>query len=398
MEPEEQQGWRPAAPPRRPRLTTASIAGAVGIPYTPRLAAVPDAPVLPDQAERLRPGTMLEMIGQEDVRIQLATMLQSAARRSAESVRAGGPPVPPEHCLFHGPPGCGKTTLARIISTFMGTRLIETSAIAMSTPKMLMLQLCELQDGDVLFIDECHRLSKKCTEVLYRAMEEFKLDVPSGSGKNQRVIPVDIAPFTLVGATTEVGSILLPLYDRFGFTAEVQFYEDAQLQQILLKACENLDHPFSMSDDAALMLASHSRGTPRVAIMLMKKVRDVAMATADANEDGSYPPVEVDTDLVRSALDLFGIDELGLNPTDQKILLSILVQHGGGPVGIHNIAATTGEDQRTVRLSELWLIRCGLLSRGQTGRVATEKAFVHMQRRYPDVPNCPPDLKRGIRL
>lgn len=371
-----------------PAMTQASLSEALGIPYVPP----PPRAVRPErsdsQYDRIAPGTVLDMTGQDAVRRQLMIALQAAQRQNR----------PPGHILLVGPMGLGKTTLARMVSTFMGTRLVETDSLVLSKPKLLVSVLADLRPGDVLFVDEIHRLTRKVTEGLYKAMTEFRINVEQGSGPKTSVEEVEIAPFTLVAATTEPGSMLGPLFQRFKIVGEMEYYSIDNLTDIVNTAAGKYDIPFILDPDAAVSLAKRSRGTPRVALNMMEKARDVVASTHQPDEDGNWPMIFIDEMVVNVTFQLFDIDDMGLTRQDRQVLRDLVIRHGGGPVGVNNLSATTGIDQPTIRNTiEPWLIRAGFMSRGQTGRVATPEAYEHLDKQYDDIPRVPADIKRGWR-
>lgn len=353
--------------PPEPVLTEAMIAQSLGMPYTPELVVVEETP--PEPEPTIRPGQLLDMIGQARVRRQLGTMLQAALRENRQA----------EHCLFLGPPGLGKTTLALTVARYMGKRLFKTNSLTLHSPTMVVKILQDLEDGDVLFVDEIHLLTKKVAASFLTAMEDGTIEVVSGTGKNKTSIEVEVAKFTLVGATTEPGGIPQPLYDRFGFVGEVEFYSTDELTQIIERAATKLDNPVDVTPEAAKALALRARGTPRAGLRLLRKVRDVGKSTQEPDENGEYPRFTITEGLVNATLGLFQIDKLGLTPQDVTILRDLLVRHNGGPVGVKALAATTGIDQRSIEnLIEPMLIRLNLMSRGTNGRVATVAAYEHL--------------------
>jgi Holliday junction DNA helicase RuvB len=306
----------------------------------------------------LRPRTLAEVVGQERVREQLSLLLEAARGRQRVA----------DHVLMSGPPGLGKTTLAMIIAAEMSAPLRLTSGPAITHAGDLAAILSGLNEGDVLFVDEIHRMSRPAEEMLYMAMEDFRVDVVIGKGPGATAIPLDIPPFTLVGATTRAGLLPSPLRDRFGFTARLEFYEPEDLERIVHRSAGLLD--VQLRTDGAREISLRSRGTPRIANRLLRRVRDYAQVRADGI---------VTRDLARAALDLFEVDESGLDRLDRAVLDVLCRRFGGGPVGVSTLAVAVGEERETVEeVAEPFLVRQGFLARTPRGRVATPGAWAHL--------------------
>ncbi|SDI22966.1 Holliday junction DNA helicase subunit RuvB [Sinosporangium album] len=306
----------------------------------------------------LRPKRLDEFIGQARVREQLSLVLHSALRRNR----------PPDHVLMSGAPGLGKTTLAMIIAAELGAPLRVTSGPALERAGDLAAILSTLSEGEVLFIDEIHRMARPAEEMLYLAMEDFRVDIVVGKGPGATAIPLDIAPFTLVGATTRAGLLPAPLRDRFGFTAHMDFYDVGELERVLHRSSRLLG--IVLPDDGAREIARRSRGTPRIANRLLRRVRDFAEVRADGL---------VTRDLASAALDLYEVDAEGLDRLDRAVLGALLGKFGGGPVGLSTLAVAVGEEPETVEVvAEPFLVRQGLLARTPRGRVATAAAWIHL--------------------
>jgi Holliday junction DNA helicase RuvB len=306
----------------------------------------------------LRPKRLSEFVGQPKVREQLQLVLESALRRNR----------PPDHVLLSGPPGLGKTSLAMIIAVELGTPIRVTSGPAIERAGDLAALLTSLADGEVLFIDEIHRIARPAEELLYMAMEDFRVDVIVGKGPGATAIPLDLAPFTLVGATTRAGLLTGPLRDRFGFTGHMDFYGTGELEQVLRRSAELLG--VDLRDDGASEIASRSRGTPRIANRLLRRVRDYAEVRADG---------VVTEPIARAALAVYDVDELGLDRLDRAVLDALVRRFGGGPVGVGTLAVAVGEEVETVEeVAEPFLVRAGLLARTPRGRVATPAAWQHL--------------------
>jgi Holliday junction DNA helicase RuvB len=306
----------------------------------------------------LRPKRLADFVGQQRVRDQLSLVLESALRRGR----------PPDHVLLSGPPGLGKTTIAMIIAAELGMPLRLTSGPAIERSGDLAAVLSTLSEGEVLFIDEIHRLARPAEEMLYLAMEDFRVDVVVGKGPGATAIPLEIAPFTLVGATTRSGLLPAPLRDRFGFTAHLDFYAPDELEVIIRRSAGLLG--VRLRDDGAAELASRSRGTPRIANRLLRRVRDYAEVRADG---------VVNRAVARAALELYEVDEEGLDRLDRAVLEALVRRFGGGPVGLSTLAVVVGEEAETVEVvAEPFLVRRGLLARTPRGRVATPAAWQHL--------------------
>ena len=306
----------------------------------------------------LRPRRLDDFVGQPRVREQLGLVLTSALRRGR----------PPDHVLLSGAPGLGKTSLALIIAAELGAGIRVTSGPAIERAGDLAAVLTALGEGDVLFIDEIHRIARPAEELLYVAMEDFRVDVVVGKGPGATAIPLEVAPFTLVGATTRAGLLTGPLRDRFGFVGHMDFYEPAELEQVLSRSAGLLG--VQLRPDGADEVARRSRGTPRIANRLLRRVRDFAEVRADG---------VVDREVARAALRVYEVDDLGLDRLDRAVLDALVRRFGGGPVGISTLAVAVGEEPQTVEeVSEPYLVRAGLLARTPRGRVATPAAWAHL--------------------
>lgn len=319
----------------------------------------PDAGELERAAEAaLRPKQLSEFVGQRVVRNQLQLVLDAARGRG----------LPPDHVLLAGPPGLGKTTLAMIIAAEMGTSLRLTSGPAIQHAGDLASILSSLQEGDVLFIDEIHRLARTAEEMLYLAMEDYRVDVIVGKGPGATSIPLTLPPFTVVGATTRSGLLPAPLRDRFGFTAHLEYYETDELEQVVTRSAKLLGVP--IVDVAAREIASRSRGTPRIANRLLRRVLDYAQVRGSGS---------LDLEAAQGALCLFEVDPLGLDRLDRAVLDTVCRRFAGGPVGLTTLAVTVGEEAETVEtVAEPYLVREGFLVRTNRGRAATPKAWKHL--------------------
>ena len=306
----------------------------------------------------LRPKRLDEFVGQPKVREQLQLVLESALRRGR----------PPDHVLLSGPPGLGKTSLAMIIAAELSTPIRVTSGPAIERAGDLAALLTSLTDGEVLFIDEIHRIARPAEELLYMAMEDFRVDVVVGKGPGATAIPLDIAPFTLVGATTRAGLLTGPLRDRFGFTGHMDFYDSAELEHVLARSAQLLG--IDLRDDGAIEIAGRSRGTPRIANRLLRRVRDYAEVRADG---------VVNATIAHAALAVYDVDQLGLDRLDRAVLDALVRRFGGGPVGVGTLAVAVGEEVETVEeVAEPFLVRAGLLARTPRGRIATPAAWQHL--------------------
>ena len=306
----------------------------------------------------LRPRALDEFVGQGELKEHLTIVLEAARRREQ----------PVDHLLFAGPPGLGKTTLAGIVATEMGVHLHVTSGPALERAGDLAAILTKLEDGDVLFIDEIHRLSRAVEEILYPAMEDFQLDIVVGKGPAASSIRLTMPPFTLVGATTRTGMITGPLRDRFGLVARLDYYESEELRAIVERAAGILD--VVIDRDGAWEIARRSRGTPRIANRLLRRVRDFAEVRADGT---------INAEVARAGLALFGVDDLGLDKVDRAILKALCVQFNGGPVGLSTVAISVGEQPETVEdVYEPFLITQGMIARTPRGRVVLAAAYEHL--------------------
>src|ERR1022692_2712584 len=306
----------------------------------------------------LRPKRLSEFTGQVRVREQLSLILQSAVRRGR----------PPDHVLLAGPPGLGKTTIAMIVAAELGVPMRITSGPAIERSGDLAAVLSTLSEGEVIFIDEIHRLARPAEEMLYLAMEDFRVDEVIGKGPGTTATPLETAPFTLVGATTRAGLLPAPLRDRFGFTAHLDFYQPGELEIIIRRSAGLLD--VTLTDEAAVELSTRSRGTPRIANRLLPRARDHPAVRADGVVTG---------DIARTALEIYEVDEHGLDRLDRGVLEALIRRFGGGPVGLSTLAVALGEGAETVEVvAEPFLVRCGLLARTPRGRVATAAGWSHL--------------------
>ena len=334
----------------------------MGIPITDRVPEVLHTDPEPTPTRTHRPATNVDMIGQEKIRVQLAMLLQAAKKRGEQ----------PPHILFHGPPGLGKTTLAEIVAAETGGKLVRTTASAVNSPFKIAKELAQLEDGDVIFIDEVHGLSKITMELLYTAMEDGRIEVSSGKGERTKSISVTLKQFVLVAATTVPGKLDQAFRGRFGFVASLEYYSAEALGTIIARVAGK--RGLNLVEGAALALGRRSRGTPRTALHLLGSAADYATLIADEGDE----PV-IDEDAVADSLALAGIDSLGLTPDDRRFLESLCVDHTGGPVGLANIANSIGVDHPTVvGMIEPFLLRAGLIKRGSRGRMATPAADEHL--------------------
>jgi Holliday junction DNA helicase RuvB len=314
--------------------------------------------------QSLRPQTLRQYIGQDKVKANLEVFIEAAKMRR-ETL---------DHVLLYGPPGLGKTTLAAIIANEMGVSLRTTSGPAIERPGDLAAILTALEPGDVLFIDEIHRLPRTIEEVLYPAMEDFCLDIVIGKGPSARSVRLDLPPFTLVGATTRAGSLSAPLRDRFGVLSRLEYYNEQQLTDIVVRTAALLETEIDWL--AAQELARRSRGTPRIANRLLKRVRDFAQVRGNGS---------IEESLTKEALELMQVDRLGLDHIDHKLLKGIIEKYRGGPVGLDTIAATIGEESQTIEdVYEPYLLQIGFLQRTPRGRIVTEAVYRHFQMEVPE--------------
>ncbi|EKU94430.1 Holliday junction ATP-dependent DNA helicase RuvB [Alloiococcus otitis] len=322
-----------------------------------------------DQAEEtfeksLRPRFLSQYIGQDNVKKELSVYIQAAKDRQ-EAL---------DHVLLYGPPGLGKTTLAMVIANEMETSIRTTSGPAIDKPGDLVALLNDLDPGGILFIDEIHRLPRVIEEMLYSAMEDFYIDIIIGEGESAHPVHFPLPPFTLIGATTRAGSLSAPLRDRFGILAHMEYYSQEDLDQVVRRSAQVIAtevHP-----KGSLEIAGRSRGTPRIANRLLKRVRDFAQVQGDGT---------ITQDLARQSLDLLGVDDMGLDQLDQKLLKMIITLYQGGPIGLNTLAANIGEEMETIEdMVEPFLLKTGLLNRTARGRVATQKAYDHFQLPSPD--------------
>ena len=309
-----------------------------------------------DQFEAtIRPDSIDEYIGQSEVKENLEIFIEAAKMRHE----------PLDHVLLYGPPGLGKTTLAYIIANELGSNLKTASGPSIEKSGDLAAILSTLEAGDVLFIDEIHRMPRYIEEILYPAMEDFTLDIIVGSDSSSRNIKIDLPPFTLVGATTRAGDLSAPLRDRFGITSKLQFYTVEELTDIIKRTARVLD--VEIEEEAARELAKRSRGTPRIANRLFKRVRDFALVKGNGT---------VDLAITEDALERLKVDKMGLDNTDHELLLAVIEKFGGGPVGIEALSSSIGEEVTTIEdVYEPYLLQTGLLKRTSRGRIATDKAY-----------------------
>ncbi|MGO9614337.1 MAG: Holliday junction branch migration DNA helicase RuvB [Dissulfurispiraceae bacterium] len=311
----------------------------------------------------LRPRFLDEFVGQERIKDNLKVFIDAARQRKE----------PLDHLLFFGPPGLGKTTLATIIANELGVNIKTTSGPVLERPGDLAAILTNLSDMDILFIDEVHRLPRIVEEVLYPAMEDYKLDIIIGQGPNARTLKLPLPSFTLVGATTRTGLLTSPLRDRFGIICRLEFYNDEELRKIVKRSAYLLK--IGIEDDAAIEIAMRARGTPRIANRLLKRIRDFAQVKGDGT---------INMDISKKALDALDVDGRGLDETDRKLLRTLIEKFGGGPAGIEALAASLREDRETIEdVYEPYLLQEGLLERTARGRVATKLAYEHLGIKVP---------------
>ena len=321
--------------------------------------------LLPEDSNEnsLRPHTLREYIGQEKAKQNLSIFIEAARRRS-EAL---------DHVLLHGPPGLGKTTLAGIIAAEMGVNIRITSGPAIEKPGDLAALLTNLSENDILFVDEIHRLNRSVEEILYPAMEDYAIDIIIGKGPSANSIRLDLPKFTLIGATTRAGQLSAPLSDRFGVTLRLELYTPEELTRIVTRSAGILEVP--IEESGALEIARRSRGTPRIANRMLRRVRDFAQVVADGT---------ITREVADHALQALEIDQLGLDPIDRRMMRAIIENYGGGPVGLETLAATIGEEAVTLEdVYEPYLMQLGFLTRTPRGRCVTQKAYRHLHMEMP---------------